>query len=155
MNGQRLSPESAVRARGAVRFAEPDLPRLRESVYEAGVAAGLGTQRVTDLVLAVHELAVNSVMHGGGSGTLRVWVEGGALLVEVADQGKFPEEEAAPDDPSDADRRVRPEGGLGLRIVRRACDRVEISRDPDRGTVIRVAMTIRPGTRATDGGAGG
>lgn len=154
MNGQSLSPESAVRARGAVRFAEPDLPRLRESVYEAGVAAGLGAQRVTDLVLAAHELAVNSVMHGGGGGTLRVWAEDGALFVEVADQGGFPEE-AAPDDPPDGVRRASPEGGLGLRIVRRACDAVEISRDPDRGTVVRVKMAIRPGRPAADGGAGG
>jgi anti-sigma regulatory factor (Ser/Thr protein kinase) len=155
VNGQGASsPESAVRARGAERFAEPDLPRVRENVRAAALAAGLGPQRVTDLVLAVHELAVNSVMHGGGSGSLRQWVEGGALFVEVADRGRFPAE-AVPGEAADAARGARPEGGLGLRIVRRACDSLEIRRDPEQGTVIRVAMAIRPDAPGSTRGADG
>ncbi len=38
--------------------------------------AALADNRVDDLVLTVHELATNSVRHGGGEGTLSLWPSG-------------------------------------------------------------------------------
>lgn len=40
-----------------------------------------------DLVLAVSELAANSVLHGGGRGILRTWEDGDVLICEVSDSG--------------------------------------------------------------------
>ena len=42
-----------------------------------------------DLVLAAHELAMNSVQHGGGTGTLLTWQDPDALVVEVRDTGRI------------------------------------------------------------------
>ena len=42
-----------------------------DEVRVAAAAAGLEAPRVDDLVLAVNELAANSVDHGGGAGVLR------------------------------------------------------------------------------------
>jgi len=41
----------------------------------------------TELVLMVGELATNSVVYGGGTGTLSVWAEQGYLVCEVRDSG--------------------------------------------------------------------
>ena len=46
-------------------------------------------ERTMDLVLAVSEVATNSVVHGGGSGTLHAWQENGSLMCEVQDIGRL------------------------------------------------------------------
>jgi anti-sigma regulatory factor (Ser/Thr protein kinase) len=51
------------------------------------VAAGLADDRAADVVLALHELAANTVCHGGGTGWLRMMVTGGALHCQVSDSG--------------------------------------------------------------------
>lgn len=134
---QTPSPEAAARSRRTLRFADSDLPTLRETVHEAAVAAGLDPPRVTDFVLAVHELAANSVVHGGGRGTLRIWVEAETLICEVADKGEFFEKAAGA-----ARRGAQAEGGFGLWIVRQACDSVEIRQVRGHGTVVRVTIAI-------------
>ncbi|MEO8691057.1 MAG: sensor histidine kinase, partial [Solirubrobacteraceae bacterium] len=48
---------------------------LRHVTAAEAERAGLSRQRTHDLVLAVHEVATNSVRHGGGRGVLRVWLE--------------------------------------------------------------------------------
>ena len=40
-------------------------------------------------MLAVNEIATNSIRHGGGRGTLRVWQERGSLICEVRDAGRL------------------------------------------------------------------
>src|SRR6266545_52946 len=74
-----------------VAFDEHDLPALRLVVFEQADRAGLDVRRAADLVLAVHELAVNSIRHGGGRGAVRVWPDGDALVYEVADAGHIVE----------------------------------------------------------------
>ena len=74
-----------------------------------------------DFVLAVGELAINSVQHGGGRGIVRVWHEERALVCEVRDQGRIADPLAG---------RVRPAldslGGRGLWIANAVCDLVQI-----------------------------
>jgi anti-sigma regulatory factor (Ser/Thr protein kinase) len=126
---------------GVSRFGASDLPALRDTVRRAAVEAGLGPRRVTDFVLAVHELAANSVMHGGGGGELRLWVEGGALVCEVHDRGEL-FETAALAARREARHGTRAEGGYGLWIVRQACDSTEIRQVRGQGTVVRVAALL-------------
>ena len=52
--------------------------------------AGSPATRAGDLVLAVNEVATNSIRHGGGAGMLRIWQADGALICEVADAGRSP-----------------------------------------------------------------
>jgi anti-sigma regulatory factor (Ser/Thr protein kinase) len=87
---------------------------------------------VADLITAASELAANSVMHGGGSGTLRLWRENGSLLAEVEDRGRIEEPLVG---------RLRPglaqEGGRGLWLANQLCDLVQI-RSGAAGTTVRL-----------------
>jgi anti-sigma regulatory factor (Ser/Thr protein kinase) len=66
----------------------------------AAVAAHVSTvadaRTVDTMVLIAHELASNSVRHGGGTGRLRLWLADGLLHCEVSDVG------AGLDDPAHA-----------------------------------------------------
>jgi anti-sigma regulatory factor (Ser/Thr protein kinase) len=99
-------------------------------------AAGtlLGADRTEYLVLAVNELATNSVSHGGGRGTLQMWQEDESLVCEVRDRGRIEEPLAG---------RTRPGpdqlSGRGLWLVNHVCDLVQIRTTPD-GTVVRVQL---------------
>lgn len=122
---------------GATTFAF-DRGTLREAralVAEADCSE-LSSDRVFDLVAAVGELTANSVTHGGGRGVLSVWVDPGALVVEVKDTGTIEEPLAG---------RLRPtlcqEGGRGLWMVNHLCDLVQI-RSGREGTTIRLRMNL-------------
>ncbi|MGN6557459.1 MAG: anti-sigma factor RsbA family regulatory protein [Solirubrobacterales bacterium] len=109
-----------------------ELSEVRGRVTATAERAGMDRREVADLVTAVSELAANSVMHGGGSGTLRIWRENGSLLAEVTDRGRIEEPLVG---------RVRPdisqEGGRGLWLANQLCDLVQI-RSGAEGTVVRL-----------------
>lgn len=118
-----------------MRFTARELRDVRRSVssYAEG---SLGKGRTDDLVLAVNELATNSVRHGGGVGTLRIWAEPGVLVCEIQDAGHIADPDACltpptPDQPS----------GRGLWVVNRLADLVQIDSSPT-GTVVRVHMRL-------------
>jgi anti-sigma regulatory factor (Ser/Thr protein kinase) len=115
-------------------FGGPDLAEIRRLVAGCARAAGLDAERGEDTVLAVNELATNSVRHGGGSGTLRIWQEAGALVCEVADGGHI-------EDPLVGRRRPRSVqvGGYGLWLTHQVCDLVQV-RSGELGTTVRVHM---------------
>ena len=80
-----LGPPSAELA-----FRATDLGRLRHLTSELAERRGLGSDRTADAVLAVNELASNSVEHGPGAGVLRLWIDGSnGLVAEVADRGRL------------------------------------------------------------------
>lgn len=81
---QLPAPPSHARSR---RFAAHDIVLVRALVQQFGRAEGLSDERTDDLMLAAHELATNSVLHGGGRGELTAWNEPGALVVEIRDAG--------------------------------------------------------------------
>jgi anti-sigma regulatory factor (Ser/Thr protein kinase) len=137
---------------GVSRFDASDLPALRDTVRRAAVAAGLEPRRVTDFVLAVHELAANSVMHGGGRGELQLWIEDDALVCEVRDRGELFETAAHAARREGRDG-ARGEGGYGLWIVRQACDSTEIRQVRGEGTAVRVAISLQ--AAASDEQVGG
>ena len=112
-----------------------ELGDVRRFVRRQAVVFGLSAQRSADLVLAVNEVAGNTVRHSGGLGTLRVWSEGDSIVCEVRDGGLI-------DDPLVG--RARPgqaqEGGIGLWLVNQLCDLVQV-RTSDRGSVVRLHMS--------------
>jgi anti-sigma regulatory factor (Ser/Thr protein kinase) len=89
-----------------------------------------------DLVLAVCEVATNSVRHADGRGVLRVWQDGQVLVCEVADRGR-PERPLAGRAPPTPGQ----QGGYGLWIAERLCDHVETLTKAS-GTVIRLHMRL-------------
>src|SRR5205085_9887921 len=68
-------------------FSGGPLGDLRRFVAEHATAAGVSAARAKDLVLAVNEVATNSIRHGGGDGILRVWQDRGSFICEVRDGG--------------------------------------------------------------------
>jgi anti-sigma regulatory factor (Ser/Thr protein kinase) len=116
------------------RFGLTELSEVRRRVTAAGERAGMGPRAVADLVTATSELAANSVMHGGGTGTLRLWRENGSLVAEVEDRGRIEEQLVGRLRPG-----VRQEGGRGLWLTNQLCDLVQI-RSGEGGTVVRVYL---------------
>jgi len=116
----------------SVAFGLRDMAAVRKLVAVCARVAGLSTVRTDDLVLAVHEVASNSIRHGGGSGTLRVWHDGGAVVCEVTDGGRIDAPlvgRQLPDDDS--------LGGRGLWMANQLCDLVQV-RSGAAGTTIRI-----------------
>lgn len=74
---------AGVREVARVGFGPDDLRQVRETVR--AVASERIPDRVEDAVLAVHEIAVNSVVHGGGHGILRIEETPRALVFTVED----------------------------------------------------------------------
>jgi anti-sigma regulatory factor (Ser/Thr protein kinase) len=113
-------------------FAGETLGRMRHRLSAWAAGHGLGGDATEELVLAVNELAANSVRYGGGGGTLRCWQEDGELLCEVQDAGHI----RAP-----LTGRVRPApdacSGRGVWLVNQLCDLVQIRSAPA-GSVVRV-----------------
>jgi anti-sigma regulatory factor (Ser/Thr protein kinase) len=112
-------------------FGEGDLVRVRQSVTHHAREAGLDADRTSDLVLAITELATNSLRHGGGRGWLRTWRDADALVYEVRDTGRI-------HDPLVGRRAPQPsdEGGRGVWMANQLCDLVQV-RSGDDGTVVR------------------
>ncbi|GAA1367411.1 anti-sigma factor RsbA family regulatory protein [Streptomyces beijiangensis] len=89
-----------------------------------------GTQ-LGDLALVVAELTTNSVVHGGGSGTLWVWGEGRQLVCQVRDSGTMEDPLAGRRPPARGQR-----GGRGLLMVHHLGDLVRVHTSKT-GTTIR------------------
>lgn len=128
----RLPPPPA--RRQTLAFGIAELGEVRRLVSTAAAREGMGDIEISDLVTATSELAANSVAHGGGSGTLRLWHEDGRLIVEVEDRGTIEEQLVG---------RVRPEvsqeGGRGLWLANTLCDLVQI-RSGEGGTTVRLHL---------------
>lgn len=116
-------------------FGPDDLQLVRRMVGERAGGA-LDRERLADLVLAVDELATNTIRHGGGRGILRSWREDGAVLVEVADAGCIEDPLVGRERPP-----LLANGGRGLWIVNQLCDLVQVRSSPA-GTVIRLHMSV-------------
>jgi anti-sigma regulatory factor (Ser/Thr protein kinase) len=113
-----------------------ELPRVREIVARHAARHGFARQAIDDAVLAVHEIATNSLRHGGGRGTLRAWAEDARLVCEVSDSGRIANPLVG---------RLRPaadqQGGRGVWLANQLCDLVQIRSGPG-GTVVRLHMRI-------------
>jgi anti-sigma regulatory factor (Ser/Thr protein kinase) len=121
-------------------FAMGQLHDLRGFVTRHAHVAGFDAERTSDAVLAVNEVATNSLRYGGQRGTLTIWQEGPALICEVHDTGQIA-------DPLAGRRLPNPTavGGFGLWLVNHLCDLVQVRTGPG-GSVVR--LHIRP-DRAT------
>jgi anti-sigma regulatory factor (Ser/Thr protein kinase) len=112
------------------------LAAVRKRVKEAAEQIGIGPLRAADLVSAASELAANSVVHGGGTGTMSIWREGNYLLIDFEDRGTIEEPLAG---------RLHPAkdqgGGRGLWLANQLCDLVQI-RSGARGTTVRVQAAV-------------
>jgi anti-sigma regulatory factor (Ser/Thr protein kinase) len=113
-----------------------DLSEVRALVLERAREAGLAEGRASDLVLAVSEVAANTLRHTKSSGTLAIWHNEREIVCEIRDEGTI-------DDPLAGQVRPAPDamGGHGLWLVYQVCDFVELNSDAS-GTTIRMHMAL-------------
>jgi anti-sigma regulatory factor (Ser/Thr protein kinase) len=119
-----------------VSFGDSSLSALRAFVAKAAETAGIDAGRAAELVVAVNEVATNSIRHGGGMGTLRVWKERRALVCEVRDRGQIQNLLAGRTLPGEPQT-----GGYGLWLVNHICDLVQV-RSSDGEGVVRLHMDV-------------
>ena len=112
-------------------FVADVLGEIRHFATDAAERFGLVRPRLDDLALAVAELTTNSVVHGGGSGLLRMWAEEGHVVCEVRDRGHLTDLLAGRRPPSHGRQ-----GGRGLLMVNLVTDLVRVHTGPD-GTTVR------------------
>jgi anti-sigma regulatory factor (Ser/Thr protein kinase) len=116
-------------------FQHEQLSELRRFLAEQAARAGLEPARVSDLVLAANEIATNSLLYGGGGGSLQVWRSGGSVGCDIRDRGRIEEPLVG---------RLRPRagqlGGRGIWIANQLCDLVQI-RSAAGGSLVRLQMS--------------
>ena len=131
-------------APGAVSYRyTTDLAAVRAVVYRYARQAGLPESRAIDLVLAVSEVAANTVRHAGSPGSLKIWYDTEEIVCQIQDEGTITDPLAGRRRPS-----LEAMGGHGLWIVNQVCDEVEMHSD-ETGTTIRLHMDIpqvKPGS---------
>jgi anti-sigma regulatory factor (Ser/Thr protein kinase) len=115
-------------------FSLDELIVVRTLAGRYATRSGLNTQQAFNFVMAINEVATNSVRCGGGKGSLRIWQEADTLVCEIADSGHY-------DLPLGDRERPNPWGAgpRGLWLANQLCALVQIRSVPD-GTVIRLHM---------------
>jgi anti-sigma regulatory factor (Ser/Thr protein kinase) len=121
-----------------VPFQASELVELRGLVGRHATGAGLSPARTANLVLAVNEVATNSLRHAGGKGTMRIWREPGALTCEIRDKGRFEKPLVDRERPA-----AELSGPRGLWLANQLCDLVQI-RTFAGGTAVRLHMWLKP-----------
>ena len=112
-----------------------DLQPVRRLVAAHASSVGLSPERAADLVLAVSEIAANTLRHTSGDGQLRVWHTEQEILCQVQDHGWITDPLAG------QRRRPADEPGHGLWVVHQVCDLVEV-RTGEAGTTVRLHMRL-------------
>ena len=115
------------------------LKEARDFAERAAADFGLDGSACYDVKLAMSEAVTNAIQHGSSSSTdpIRILVaaEGGALIFEVHDTGRFI--------PRVTRRGELSESGRGLEFMRVLMDEVDL-RPGAKGTMMRFAKRLRP-----------
>ena len=123
------------------QFDRSSVAAIRKKVSAAAAGQGLRDVPLTRFAVAVHEIVLNAVRHGGGHGELRLWRAGGVLHCLVRDEG--------PGVP-DRYRTLRPHrsgpdmrtSGYGLWLTGQLCPRVEIADRVEGGTDVLLEFPL-------------
>lgn len=117
-------------------YSRAELRLVRSLVEEHATAAGLDGKRRRDLVLAINELATNSVLHASGCGELRIWTSERRLVCEIHDRGHITDPLAGRLPPHPGALR-----GQGLWLVNQLADLVQLRTQPN-ATTIRIHIIL-------------
>jgi anti-sigma regulatory factor (Ser/Thr protein kinase) len=123
-------------------FDSSSLYQLRAATAACAQALGASPRLTNDIVLAVHELASNSVRHGPGQGRLCMWQDLATVICEVSENDRN-----GPVEPDAAARQPDPawpvEHGHGLWLVRQVADQFAVHYSAS-GARTTITFAIRP-----------
>jgi len=137
------------------RFDADTLYQLRAAVLAHAVRAGLPEHRASDVMLAVHELAANTVRHGAGAGRLLISTRPGVLQCQVLDAGTASQTGHANGTGHSPPPWPSPEGH-GLWLVRQVADQLSIiPRDGGYQVTALFTLPAAPAASRPDGRATG
>ncbi|TGB11547.1 ATP-binding protein [Streptomyces sp. MZ04] len=129
-------------------FTIGDLARLRHQVTRRAENAGLCDPRLGDFVLAVHEVASNAIVHGGGKGHIHLDHTDDGLRCVITDNGPgiarpLTDLGITIDTGIDIDTGVddEAESGRGLWLAEALADRLDI-RVGDAGTTVTLVALL-------------
>lgn len=131
-----LQPERTLLA---TAFDKDGIQGLRIKLRTVLADSGLDPMQQSDLIASVNEIASNSIIYGGGGGTVTLWLDSGKVVCEVRDAGTV----EAPL----ADRRKPspdPESPRGFWLANQLCDLVQVRSDQS-GTAVRLHVRLRDG----------
>ncbi|MEU0534958.1 sensor histidine kinase [Amycolatopsis tolypomycina] len=103
-----------------------DLAAARALAHVRAAACGLSADQVADVEVVVTELLSNSVEHGSGAGTVRLWGGDGEFVCEVHDGGRLTDPLAGRHPASPYQPR-----GRGLLLVNHLADLVRLHTSED------------------------
>lgn len=119
-----------------------DVSGARRLVRTLGARAGLGTDVLDDVALAVSEVLANALVHGQPPALLHVYDERDSWVCHVHDTGRAPMDPLSgllpPGQPTDH--------GYGLWLARQLCTAVDVGTDGS-GTHVRLHSRTRPSRR--------
>jgi anti-sigma regulatory factor (Ser/Thr protein kinase) len=101
-----------------------------------GTDLGIDGERVADLTAALGEILDNSIRHGGGGGTLRIWHDQESFVCEVRDAGRIEDSLIGRRRPGEYAGRPS-----GLWLVNLLCDLVQVRSSLD-GTTVRLVTWL-------------
>ncbi|MDQ5856118.1 MAG: sensor histidine kinase, partial [Actinomycetota bacterium] len=118
-----------------------DLHAIRQFVEGLALRAGLDAQRVSDLCLAVDEVATNTLQHTHAAGVLALWQDPDtdSLVCQITDSGQLHDRLVGRMPPAEGKSH-----GRGLILVNALCDLVEMPTGQiGTGTTVRLHMRLR------------
>lgn len=118
-----------------------ELDALTEVLEQFGKSHHLPAETVGALNLALDELFTNVVQHGyradqNGKITLRLEMDGNAVLATLQDQAPPYNPFDAPEPDIESPLQSRPIGGLGVFLVKKLMDHWEYHREKENNTII-------------------
>jgi anti-sigma regulatory factor (Ser/Thr protein kinase) len=117
-----------------------DLAAVRELVRRCAEEADLSEKRVIDLVIAVSEVAANTVQHARSAGTIDIWRNADEFICQITDEGVMADPLAGSSAP-----RLDAASGFGLWMVKQVCDKVDVHSDQSGTTIcMHMNLTDRP-----------
>ncbi|GIJ24855.1 hypothetical protein Vqi01_00170 [Micromonospora qiuiae] len=127
----------------SLSFTAETVTTVRHLLAARIAAAGLTGDVAEDLVLAIHELVTNAVLHGGGHGRLDLFRHADQLVCEVTDHGRGGD--LTVNLPA-----ANTPGGRGLWLAHHLTGALTLTRRPD-GVTATVVASLAPERAAPPG----
>ena len=122
-----------------VHFTKEGLGAMRKQLAEDARRFGVEEERIPDLVLAVNEIATNSIRYAG-SGSLGMWQAGERVICEVRDMGFIEDQLIGLRRP-----KLTEERGRGIWFAHQLSDLIQMRSKPS-GTTVRIIFDCIPNT---------